>query len=119
MNCVNSIGETPLHKATAKDLAVFSKLINHPDVDVNCVDDIGETPLHKASMTTRVRELLNHPCILINQKNGNKKTPFDKFKESKESSEFWGQDRSTEYIKIMGLIVEFPIKRRWDAYQYF
>lgn len=131
VNSRDNDGATPLHRAMQNLNYNCQKLLDHPLIDVNCIDDIGETPLHKATRIrnlTGVRILLNHPCIdLIYQKNHDNRTALDLIEESIQDPNFqmmdhfmFGGTAIPVCFEIKRLIEEeFPIKRRWDAYQYF
>lgn len=82
VNTKDGDGMTPLYIACECDKThVVERLLSHPDIDVNIRDSrSGCTPLHIASSSIVVGQLLDHPCILINEKNDSNQSPLEVFK---------------------------------------
>lgn len=113
-------------------------LLCHPHIDVNATDRWNDTPLIKTlkyrdhcnseSYVNIVQQLLDHPLIIINQNNNNDDTKnpikimqyrLDYFEKHRnyylhplDEEAFQG------YIKVMHLLKEFLIKRRYQSYCY-
>jgi ankyrin repeat protein len=51
-------------------IQIFSRLINHPDIDVNALTDFSETPLHIASKVNKVEncELLINAGVCVDKR---------------------------------------------------
>ncbi len=48
-------GWTALHYAAMhSSIQIFSRLINHPRIDINALTDFGETPLHIAAKANKL-----------------------------------------------------------------
>lgn len=106
----------------------------------------NETPLHKLFINQRytrriwriicdiVKKLLNHPLIIIDQKNSKNKTPLDIINEviqrikdqvyHDDDDEYNDDERISErnclpeLLTAKELLEEFPLKRRFHAYNF-
>lgn len=140
-------GNKPLHCACTRGHSeVVQKLLQHPNIDVNARNGFGETPLHVilrppicevsgpsphvsyvlTSTTTSgiLQKLLNHPLIDANRKNWDNETPLDliirNIKQLQRRITWHDAKRLLPlYMDMKHIFEEFPMKRRWNAYQYF
>lgn len=144
---LNRKGESPFHMAYDYSRGhsgfhcLVDGLLQQPDIDINVKDINNNTLLHIASMcghTRFIHKLLNHPFIMIDQKNNKNKTSFDLLKERTKQIEKGiarailnnyndtysnyvnrcSNDDLSSCLEVIKLLEEFPIKQRWNAYLY-
>lgn len=125
-------GKTPLHHACASGhYEIVEQLLRHPE----CHRRSNETSLHKAcdevhSSKERIRDcvrvlqlLLDHPFILISEKDRDYQTPFDIVEKAIRNITSYYMELLKNHVllqKFMSmeqLPKDFATKRRWNAYQ--
>lgn len=133
INVMDRHGKTPLHySCDYTEVEVVYYGWEEPGVDLNAFHD---PPLYMPQKyydnpydydpekrVNAVKKLLDHPCILINEKNINDKTPLDLIKAYLDDVENIREDTRAEEVqygmKMIHLLEEYPIKKRWKAYCY-
>lgn len=127
-------GYTPLHYAcsipgSSSGVAMIEMMLRYPGIDANARSICNETPLHMAvkmfpPIIYTIRKLLDHPCIIINQRNNDNQTPLDLIRLIVKGVEMVPirervQRYLEQYVDIENIFEEFQVKRRWNAYNYF
>lgn len=145
INLRSQNGRTQIHYACCKSEGheVVEMLLHHPDIDVNVRDRMNDTPLHEAVLSfvyhddlhyskvqrvlnnelfvNIVQKLLDHPFILINEKNSMNKTPLDYMKAhiyDLKRTQYNIQNKLQCAMTISNLLEEFSIQKRFQAYCY-
>lgn len=108
-------------------------LLEHPSTNVNILNRCGDSALHviiqdnyadEEDHMQSVQLLLCHPSINIDQMNERNETPFDLAScKVKALETIDDNDRRKHllpsYMETKKLLEDFPIKRKWQAYEYF
>lgn len=134
-------GRTPLYDACQwgwEEIVVI--LLRHPDISLNATTDTGASALHividyllydgdvpQGSFESRVnivRSLLLHPFIIVHQKNEHNIIPSDIVMNEINKLEELDDDDPVRaalpyFLEMERLFVDFEIKRKWQAYEYF
>jgi ankyrin repeat protein len=128
----NNRGRTPFHVACDMGNWTMVKMVSTaslrsflPEIHISGVDSWGNTPLHLASTSCVVRMdcltllqfLLNHPLLIVNQRNDSGQLPSDWVRKMV-GPKCRYSNRKKEAKKIVTLLENLDIERRIMAYRY-